>query len=120
MLWRSVVPLLRLSLAGYTDQAVRAVSAAWRLADSLGHPAVTLGHLRTGLAEPGARWPGGGPSLRRCRGIGPAARSVLAAARRDARRAGCRYVATEHLAAALAASGTGDAEPGAAADGGGQ
>lgn len=117
MVWRSLLPLLRLSLAGYTDRAVNAVSAAWRLADSTGCPAVGPEHLRAGLADPRGRWPQPVAVRGRCRGLSPDAVAVLAAAKHEARRAGVPYVGTEHIAAVLAAGRpAGDAEPGAAAD----
>jgi hypothetical protein len=115
MLWRSLLSLFRLSIAGYTDGAVNAVSAAWRVADSLGHTAMTLEHLRLGLAQPDGHQSRTKPGLPRCRGIGPEVWTVLAAARLEARRAGCNYVATEHLAAVLAANHA-DYAPDAAAD----
>jgi len=106
MLWRSVIPLLRLTLAGFTDNAVNSVSAAWRLADSFGCPVITPEHLRAGLAEPNAPWSRSDRQLGRCRSIGPAALSILKAAKNEARRTGCHNVATEHIAVALAADGS--------------
>jgi hypothetical protein len=119
LLWRSVLPLLRLSFAGYTDRAVNAVSAAWQAADAAGYPAVALDHLRAGLADPCGRWPQSAKSRGRCRRLSPEVLGVLAAGQAEARRAGRPYVTHEDLSVAFAARTGVVAEPGAAADGGG-
>lgn len=129
MAWRAFIPLLRLTMAGYTDGVVNAVSAAWRLADSRGHPALAPEHLLAGMAgtrqgratldrlgllphgraeEILALVPPASGVPSRCADLGREVRDLLASARDRARRAGCLYVGTEHVVLSLAA-GNGNA-----------
>ncbi len=123
--WRAFVSLLRLTLTGYTDGAVNAISAAWRLATSRGHRSVTPEHLLAGLATieygPSRALLGRlglplqsratevaelvGPAATgvpdRCVSFSPEVNDILSGARALARGMGHRYVSAGHLLLAM-------------------